>query len=95
MSNRSKTCKEGEKFNFYSCNRSFYLCVPESSCTIIVYLGAECVFILRHYFTSKLFVAVHEAISSADPDKEVLSRMTVHCLVTKFLDKMFAFVQLF
>jgi hypothetical protein len=37
----------------------------------MVYLRAEHVFILEHYFASKLSAAVREAFSNAYPDKEV------------------------
>jgi hypothetical protein len=37
----------------------------------MVYSWAESVFILEHYFASKLFAAVCEAFSNAYPDKEV------------------------
>jgi hypothetical protein len=40
------------------------------------------VFILQHYFTSKLSIAVHEAFSNAD--KEVLNKTTIHRLITTF-----------
>jgi hypothetical protein len=47
---------------------------------------AQLVFILKHYFTSKLSAAVREAFSNAYPDKEVLNMTTIHQLVTKFWD---------
>jgi hypothetical protein len=50
------------------------------------YSRVECVFIVEHYFASKSFAAVREAISSVYPDKEVLNKTTVHQLVTKFRD---------
>jgi hypothetical protein len=49
----------------------------------MVYSWAEHVFILKHYFTSKSFAAIHEAISKAYPDKEVLNKTTIHQLVTE------------
>jgi hypothetical protein len=51
-----------------------------------MYFLAERVFILDHYFESKLFAAVREAFSNAYPDMEVPSKTTVHRLVTKFWD---------
>jgi hypothetical protein len=53
----------------------------------MVYLRAERVFILEHYFASKLFAAVREAFSDAYPDKEVPNKTTIHQLVTTFRDK--------
>jgi hypothetical protein len=52
----------------------------------MVYLRAERVFIIEHYFASKSFAAVREAFSNAYPDKEVPNKTTVHRLVTKFQD---------
>jgi hypothetical protein len=52
----------------------------------MVYSLAEHVFILIHYFTLKLFAAVHEAFSNAYPDKEALNKTTLHQLVTTFRD---------
>jgi hypothetical protein len=46
---------------------------------------AERVFILEHYFASKLFAGIHEAFSNAYLEKEVPNE-TIHRLVTKFLD---------
>jgi hypothetical protein len=37
----------------------------------MLYLRAERVFILEHYFASKSFAAVREAFSNAYPDKDV------------------------
>jgi hypothetical protein len=37
----------------------------------MVYSQAEHVFILEHYFASKLFAAVGEAYSNVYPDKEL------------------------
>jgi hypothetical protein len=45
------------------------------------------VFILEHYFTSKLSAAVAEAFSDAYPDKEVPNEATMHGLVTIFREK--------
>jgi hypothetical protein len=36
------------------------------------------VFILEHYFASKLFAAVHEAFSSVYLEKEVLNKITIY-----------------
>jgi hypothetical protein len=47
----------------------------------MVYSPAERVFILEHYFASKLFAAAREAFSS---DKEVLNKTTIRRLVTTF-----------
>jgi hypothetical protein len=52
----------------------------------MVYSRAERVFILEHYFTSKLFAVVREAFSNAYPDKEVPNKTTIHRLVTTFRD---------
>jgi hypothetical protein len=52
----------------------------------MVYSLAECVLILEHYFTSELFVAVHEAFSSVYPDKEVPNKTTVYQLVRTLWD---------
>jgi hypothetical protein len=56
----------------------------------MVYSRAERVFILEHYFASKSFAAVREAFSNAYPDKEVPNKTTIHRLVTKFRDTVFA-----
>jgi hypothetical protein len=50
----------------------------------MVYSWSEHVFILEHYFTSKLFAAVHGAFRNVYPDKEVQNKTTMHWLVTKF-----------
>jgi hypothetical protein len=52
----------------------------------VVYSGAERVFILGHYFTSKLFVGDRIAFNNAYPDKEVPNQ-AIQRLVTKFRDK--------
>jgi hypothetical protein len=52
----------------------------------MVYSRAEGAFILEHYFTPKLFAAVHEAFSNVYHGKEVLNKPTIHRLVTKFWD---------
>jgi hypothetical protein len=52
----------------------------------MVYSRAECVFILEHYFTSKLFAAIREAFHNAYPDKEILNGATIHRLTTIFQD---------
>jgi hypothetical protein len=44
----------------------------------MVYLQAECEFILAYYFTSKSFAAVREAFSNANPDKEALNKTTIY-----------------
>jgi hypothetical protein len=49
------------------------------------------VFVLEHYFVLKSFVAVREAFSNAYPDKEVPNETTIHRLVTKLRDTVFAF----
>jgi hypothetical protein len=43
----------------------------------MVYSLAECVFILKYYFTLKSFAAVLEALSSAYPGKEVLNETII------------------
>jgi hypothetical protein len=43
-------------------------------------------FILKHYFASKSFAAVHEALLNEYPDKEALNKTTIHQLVTKYQD---------
>jgi hypothetical protein len=43
----------------------------------MVYLGAESVFILEHYFASKSFAAVREVFRSVYPDKEIPNETTV------------------
>jgi hypothetical protein len=53
----------------------------------MVYSRAERVFILEHYFASKLYAAVREAFSNAYPDKEVPNKTTIHRLVIQFQDK--------
>jgi hypothetical protein len=50
----------------------------------MVYSRAECVFILEHYFASKLSAGVRETFSNAYPDNEVPNKTTIHRLVTKF-----------
>jgi hypothetical protein len=50
----------------------------------MVHSRAERVFILEHWFTSKLFSAVLEAFSNVYPDKEVPNKTTIHRLVTTF-----------
>jgi Zn-finger protein len=52
----------------------------------MVYSCAECVFILKHNIASKLFVAVHEAFSNEDADKEVQNKTIIHHVVTKYQD---------
>jgi hypothetical protein len=42
------------------------------------------VFILEHYFASKLFATLREAFSNAYPENEVPNKTPVHRLVTKF-----------
>jgi hypothetical protein len=49
------------------------------------------VFVLEHYFASKSFAAVREALSKAYPDKEEPNKTTIHQLVTKFLDTFVCF----
>jgi hypothetical protein len=58
--------------------------VAERSCADVnvVYLHAEYVFNLDHFFASKSF-AVHEEFSNAYPDSKVLNN-TIHRLVTEF-----------
>jgi hypothetical protein len=48
----------------------------------MVYSRAERVYILKHYFVSKSFIAVREAFSNAYPDKEVPNKTTIHRLTT-------------
>jgi hypothetical protein len=43
----------------------------------VMYLLAECMSVLDHYFTSKSFAAVHEAFSSVYPDREAANKTTV------------------
>jgi hypothetical protein len=40
----------------------------------MVYSRAERVFVLEHFFMSKSFAAIREAINSAFPDKEVQNK---------------------
>jgi hypothetical protein len=49
----------------------------------MVYLRAERVFILKHYFASKSSAAVRQAFIIAYPDREVPNK-TIHWLVTQF-----------
>jgi hypothetical protein len=51
----------------------------------MMYSQAEHVFILKHYFASKLCAAVREAFCTMCPDKEVLNKPTIYGLVTKIL----------
>jgi hypothetical protein len=50
-------------------------------------LRAQRVFILEQHFASEMFTAVREAFSKVYPDKEVLTKTTIHRMVTKFRDK--------
>jgi hypothetical protein len=52
----------------------------------MVYLRAESVLFLAHYFASKSCAAVSEAFSSTYPDREVPKKTTIHRLLTKFRD---------
>jgi hypothetical protein len=42
------------------------------------------VFILEHYFTSKSFATVRDAISNTFPDKKVQNKTTIQRLVITF-----------
>jgi hypothetical protein len=44
----------------------------------MVYSRAEHVFILKHYFASKSFAAVHEALINAYPGKVIPNEVTIH-----------------
>jgi hypothetical protein len=50
----------------------------------VVCSRAECVFILKYYFTSNLLAAVHKAFSSVHLDKEIVNKTAIRRLVTKF-----------
>jgi hypothetical protein len=52
----------------------------------MVYLRAECAFILERYFTSELLAAVNETFVNACPDKEVSNKTKAHQLVTVLQD---------
>jgi hypothetical protein len=52
----------------------------------MLYWQAEYVFILKHYFSSESFCAVHEAFSVAYPDNGVPNKKTIHPLETTFQD---------
>jgi hypothetical protein len=44
----------------------------------MVYLRVERVFILEHYFPSKTFTDIREAVSNAYPEKEVPNETVTH-----------------
>jgi hypothetical protein len=44
----------------------------------MIYSRAERVLILEYYFTVKLFPAVREAFSNANPDKKISNMATIH-----------------
>jgi hypothetical protein len=53
------------------------------------YSRQDCVFILEHYFVLKLFIAVRETFNIVYPDKEILNKIIIHGLVTKFWSTVF------
>jgi hypothetical protein len=62
-------------------------CQLHQSCagvnTVYSYIWAECVFIHKHYFLSKLFAVVCEAFSSAYTDEEISNKITIYQMARK------------
>jgi hypothetical protein len=52
----------------------------------MMYSQADRVFIAEHYFASKSFAAVSEALSNVYHDKEVPDKTKIHRLVTTHWD---------
>jgi hypothetical protein len=52
-----------------------------------VYSQAECLFLLKHYFTLKLFAVILEAFSNAYPDRQVSNKIRIHQLASTFWGK--------
>jgi hypothetical protein len=54
------------------------------SCAGANVVYSEALFILENYFASKSFASLPEAFSNTYPDREVLNKIRIHRLVTKF-----------